>query len=255
MARKTYCQYCPVAHALDVVGERWSLLIVRELLESPQRYTDLAGHLPGIGSNILAAGSATSRAPGSSSSASCRRRRRPCIYELTEDGRSLQGVVAELARWGARSLGPPAPEHLSPGWLRYPLQIFLPTGFRGRIEFRVGDEVTSIVDEAVLDGPCEEPDLIVETDSDGFYHLLLEGAADAADRRGRRDAARALPRAGARRARAGLAEVAAARSASQAIADVLLGRARAPDREPQDVAAVELRVREEGLAALVHPTS
>ena len=178
MARKTYCQYCPVAHALDVVGERWSLLIVRELLESPQRYTDLAGHLPGIGSNILAARLRDLEGAG----VVVKRKLPPptpaVIYELTEDGRSLQGVVAELARWGARSLGPPAPEHLSPGWLRYPLQIFLPPGFRGRIEFRVGDEVTSIVDEAVLDGPCEEPDLIVETDSDGFYHLLLEGAAD-----------------------------------------------------------------------------
>lgn len=178
MARKTYCQYCPVAHALDVVGERWSLLIVRELLKSPQRYTDLAGHLPGIGSNILAARLRDLEGAG----VLVKRKLPPpapaTIYELTEDGRGLQGVVAELARWGARSLGPPAPEHLSPGWLRYPLQIFLPPGFHGRIEFRVGDEVTSIVDDAVLDGPCEQPDLVVETDSDGFYHLLLEGEAD-----------------------------------------------------------------------------
>src|ERR671934_280010 len=52
---KRYDQYCPVAHALELVGERWSLLIVRELLKGPKRYTDLAGALPGIGTNVLAA--------------------------------------------------------------------------------------------------------------------------------------------------------------------------------------------------------
>ena len=51
---KHYGQYCPVAHALELVGERWSLLVVRELLGGPKRYTDLAGALPGIGTNILA---------------------------------------------------------------------------------------------------------------------------------------------------------------------------------------------------------
>src|SRR6266571_937159 len=51
---KRYDQYCPIAHALELVGERWALLIVRELLHGPKRYTDLAAHLPGIGTNILA---------------------------------------------------------------------------------------------------------------------------------------------------------------------------------------------------------
>src|SRR2546426_11614315 len=52
---KRYDQYCPIAHALGLVGERWSLLVIRELLQGPKRYTDLAGSLPGIGTNILAA--------------------------------------------------------------------------------------------------------------------------------------------------------------------------------------------------------
>ena len=51
---KRYDQYCPIAHALELVGERWSLLLVRELLHGPKRYTDLAASLPGIGTNILA---------------------------------------------------------------------------------------------------------------------------------------------------------------------------------------------------------
>ena len=52
--RKTYDQYCPVAHALDLVGDRWALLVIRELLRGPRRYTDLIEHLHGIGTNILA---------------------------------------------------------------------------------------------------------------------------------------------------------------------------------------------------------
>ena len=71
---KHYDQYCPMAHALSLVGERWSLLIVRELLRGPKRYTDLADGLPGIGTNILAAACGTSRRAGSSRSESSRRR-------------------------------------------------------------------------------------------------------------------------------------------------------------------------------------
>ena len=63
-----YDQYCPIAHALGLVGERWSLLVVRELLDGPKRYTDLVDGLPGIGTNILAAACAISRPAGSSRS-------------------------------------------------------------------------------------------------------------------------------------------------------------------------------------------
>ena len=52
---KRYEQYCPMAHALDLVGDRWALLVIRELMHGPKRYTDLVDHLPGIGTNILAA--------------------------------------------------------------------------------------------------------------------------------------------------------------------------------------------------------
>ena len=72
---KHYDQYCPMAHALSLVGERWSLLIVRELLKGPKRYTDLAGGLPGIGTNILAARLRDLEEAGSSRSGSCRRPR------------------------------------------------------------------------------------------------------------------------------------------------------------------------------------
>ena len=75
---KRYDQYCPIAHSLGVVGERWTLLVVRELLYGPKRYTDLAAELPGIGTNILAARLKELERPASSRRRSCRRRsRRP----------------------------------------------------------------------------------------------------------------------------------------------------------------------------------
>ena len=105
---RSYNQYCPVAHALDVVGERWSLLIVRELLEHKQlRYSDLHANLVGCGTNILAA-----RLKELERHGVLMRRRLPppaasTVYELTEYGLELRPVMHMLAHWGARSLGPP----------------------------------------------------------------------------------------------------------------------------------------------------
>ena len=102
MAR-CYDQYCPMAHALDLVGERWSLLIVRELLEDDQlRYSDLHSRLQGCGTNILAARLKTLEQGGV-----VRRRQldppaASWVYELTEYGKGLREVLHVLAHWGAR---------------------------------------------------------------------------------------------------------------------------------------------------------
>ncbi|MBX7447239.1 winged helix-turn-helix transcriptional regulator [Mycolicibacterium sp. 3033] len=103
VARKTYGQFCGLAHALDVVGERWTLLIVRELGTGPKRYTDLADALPGIGTSLLATrvrqletdGVIQRRlAVGQPGSA--------VVYELSEAGRELALALIPLATWGAR---------------------------------------------------------------------------------------------------------------------------------------------------------
>lgn len=103
MSRRTYGQYCGLAHALDVVGERWTLLIVRELASGPKRYTELADSLSGIGTSLLANrvrqlesdGVVTRRLaldqPGSA-----------VVYELSDAGRELAAAVVPLAMWGAR---------------------------------------------------------------------------------------------------------------------------------------------------------
>ena len=100
---KRYGQRCPAAIALDVVGERWTPLIVRELLLGPKRFTDLADGLPGIGTNIL-----TNRLAGLQEQGVVEKRTLPrptpvAVYELTDAGRALAPVLRELRAWGARS--------------------------------------------------------------------------------------------------------------------------------------------------------
>ena len=172
---KRYDQYCPIAHALGLVGERWSLLIVRELLQGPKRYTDLAAELPGIGTNILAA-----RLKDLEQCGVITKRRLPPpfasqVYELTPYGHALKPVMRELAIWGIQSLGEPKEDELYPGWLVSALDtVFAPVAPSGSFEFRVGEELASIVDGEVRAGSIEQPDVLVETDAVGFYWLFLE---------------------------------------------------------------------------------
>lgn len=105
---RSYNQFCSVARALDVIGDRWALLVVRELLLGPRRYTDLVEGLPGVGTNVLA-----TRLRELETAGIIERRRLPAptpvtVYELTGDGRDLRSVIDKLARWGARRLTTPA---------------------------------------------------------------------------------------------------------------------------------------------------
>jgi DNA-binding HxlR family transcriptional regulator len=107
---RTYGQYCGFARALEAVGERWALLIVRDLLVGPKRFTDLLRGLPGIPSNIL-----TARLKELENAGVVRRRLLPrparaVVYELTEYGLELEAVVVELGRWGAKNLGDARPD-------------------------------------------------------------------------------------------------------------------------------------------------
>lgn len=119
MAKRTYDQYCPLACALDVLGERWTLLIVRDLLAGPRRYTDLHRGLPGLATDLL-----TERLRALEEGGIVRRRDLPppaaaTVYELTERGRELEEPIFALARFGlgflGRGPGPdvqPRPDHL-----------------------------------------------------------------------------------------------------------------------------------------------
>ena len=190
---KSYHQYCPIAHALDVVGERWSLLVVRELLEhGPLRYSDLHSRLDHCGTNILAA-----RLRDLERGGVIRKRQLPppaasSVYELTEYGEELRPIMHLLAHWGARSLGPPSSgEELRPGWLAGALRMAIPPTTTGsQVEFRIGDELASLVDGDVVDGAIDAPAAVVTGDAPGFYRLVVDRDLDAVSISGSKTAVR-----------------------------------------------------------------
>ncbi|MET1063059.1 MAG: helix-turn-helix domain-containing protein [Aeromicrobium sp.] len=109
MAARDYGQYCGVTQALELVGERWALLIVRDLLVGPRRYGELAAGLPRIPSNILAARLKELQAAGILRRAP---RSRIIIYELTPFGRELEPIVLALGAWGFKAMGDPRDEQI-----------------------------------------------------------------------------------------------------------------------------------------------
>jgi DNA-binding HxlR family transcriptional regulator len=178
---KTYDQYCPMAHALSLVGERWSLLIVRELMHGPKRYTDLAQGLPGIGTNILAA-----RLRDLEQAGVVKKMKLPppyavTVYDLTDYGHELEEVMHALARWGARTLGPPGPQdELYPEWgVNAFAALFDPEAARGLTEtyvLRIDDDVfTARITDGHLEASCgaaDDADVRVETDIETFFPLV-----------------------------------------------------------------------------------
>jgi DNA-binding HxlR family transcriptional regulator len=178
-----------MAHALSLVGERWSLLIVRELLHGPKRYTDLTNGLPGIGTNILA-----SRLRDLEEAGIVQKRRllppaASTVYELTEYGAGLDEALYALARWGARSLGPPGPEdELYPEWgvNAFPA-LFNAEAARGLTEtyvLKIDEDVfTARVAHGSLEasvGAAEGADVVVELDMETFF-ALTGGALEPGD--------------------------------------------------------------------------
>jgi DNA-binding HxlR family transcriptional regulator len=176
---KSYGQYCPVAHALDLIGDRWALLIVRELMLGQRRFTDLADALPGIGSNILTARLRALETAGIVRKTKLRPPWAVTVYELTEDGRELDGVLRSLAQWGARTLGSPAPDDC---WSMYAVHArFRPeVAVDGVYEIRFdgGETISLAVRSGQLTAvklPAEEPTLVVQVAPETL-HGLIEGA-------------------------------------------------------------------------------
>lgn len=177
---KRFEQYCPVAHALCLVGDRWALLILRDLLHGPKRYTDLLEALPGLGTNILAA-----RLRELEGGGIVHKRKLPppaasTVYELTEYGHELDEVFYALARWGARSLGPPGPDdELYPEWgLNAVAALFVPETARGLTETYVlnvdGDVFSVRIEDGHMhasSGADENADVTVELDMPTFFGL------------------------------------------------------------------------------------
>ncbi|MPY53077.1 winged helix-turn-helix transcriptional regulator [Streptomyces acidicola] len=172
--RRSYDQYCSAARALDVVGDRWTLLIVRELLAGPRRYTDLHADLPGVSTDVLA-----SRLKDMERDGLTTRRRLPppgaaYVYELTGHGRELLPVLQALGEWGAPLLGERrATDAVRAHWFALPLSRVLRdagagTGLvevrleEGEFHLWAGDEDGPVYG----DGPApEEPDARLSFDA------------------------------------------------------------------------------------------
>jgi len=182
---RSYSQHCSLAHALDVVGERWTLLIVRELMAGPRRYTDLAAGLVTVPSNVLAA-----RLKDMESNGLVARRHLPApaasvvVYALTESGESLGTAVTELARWGMRTLPPEREDRaFRVHWLVVALRAsFDPaaaTGLTESYEFVVDGESVSfeLVDGeglARVGSTTAPPAVVVTADADTLLALTSD---------------------------------------------------------------------------------
>lgn len=170
---RTYGQFCGLARALEMIGERWGLLVIRDLVLGPKRFTDLRSGLPRIPASLL-----TARLNELEAAGVVRRRILPqldasVVYELTEYGRDLEGVVMALGVWGARTLGNPCPEDVFTAdaaklSLYATFQPEKATGLDVAFEVRFGPQlvVHAMVEDGnlkVSEGPYAAADLVIDT--------------------------------------------------------------------------------------------
>jgi DNA-binding HxlR family transcriptional regulator/putative sterol carrier protein len=189
---RTYGDGCAIAQGLDLVGERWALLVVRELLLGPKRYTDLRRGLPNASPNVL-----SERLRELERAGIVRRRKLPPpaasrVYELSDWGRELEETVLSLGRWAARS-----PSGLSPApigadsiilALRERFDAEAARGLRAGYELRLGEDrfrVEVAGDAiAVARGGADRADATIDADADTFAAVLWGGRSLAAAERG-----------------------------------------------------------------------
>jgi DNA-binding HxlR family transcriptional regulator/putative sterol carrier protein len=181
---RTYGDGCAIARALDLVGERWALLVVRELLLGPKRYTDLRRGLPNASPNVLSQRLAELERAGV-----IRRRKLPPpagarVYELTDWGRELEETVMSLGRWAARSPTPPSPAPIRSEdsiilALRARFDPGAAHGLRADYELQLGEDRFRIEvadDELeVARGDAHQPDATIDTDTDTIAAVLWGG--------------------------------------------------------------------------------
>jgi DNA-binding HxlR family transcriptional regulator len=191
---RTYGEGCAAAHALDLVGERWALLVVRELVLGPKRFTDLRAGIAHASPNVLA-----QRLRELEQAGVVRRRKLPppaasWVYELTEWGAELEPVIMQLGRWGARSPLRPRDAGMSVDSLILALRTMFDPDAAGslgaRIELRLGEErfCAEVRDGRFFElerGSVEGPDASIEADPGTLAALIFEGGSlSAALRRG-----------------------------------------------------------------------
>jgi DNA-binding HxlR family transcriptional regulator/putative sterol carrier protein len=181
MAEHGYQQYCGLARALDVAGDRWTLLIVRELTPGPRRFTDLIDGLPGISRNLL-----TERLRALERDGIIARQELPPpaarqVYELTGDGRDLAAVMGSLIAWGAGRLGErESGESFRSRWAAVGMSALADReaakGVSETYQYLVGDSAFHFtVDDGSIqlhDGRAEDPAVVLTTDEETWADIV-----------------------------------------------------------------------------------
>jgi DNA-binding HxlR family transcriptional regulator len=180
---RTYGDRCGIARALDIVGERWALLVVRELLLGPKRFTDLRAGLPQIGPDVL-----SQRLRDLEASGVVYRTKLPPpaaaqVYGLTERGRALEPVVLELGRWGSQAPRPEdAPLGADAAMLALKTTFRPDPGLRASYEVRLGENRYAVrIDGDRLDitrGSADGADATIETEPGTLADVLWHGGAE-----------------------------------------------------------------------------
>jgi DNA-binding HxlR family transcriptional regulator len=199
LSERSYRQYCGVARALDLIGERWALLVVRELALGPKRFTDLRHGLPGVATNVLSLRLRQLERDGIVA-----RRQLPApaparVYELTEHGRELVPIMLALGRWGASTMGARAPEQaIRSEWLALALKAFYEPAAAPGLAKTIGLDLagthfTLRLDAGSLDvapgvdGPVDlmiaaDPELFIEFLAGAPVSMEAEGDAELLER-------------------------------------------------------------------------
>ena len=179
--KRHYGQFCGLAAALDVVGERWTLLIIRELLISPARFSEITDNLPGIGPNLLTDRLKQLTERGLIESAPVPGDARGKQYRLTELGEALRPMLLSMARWGMKFLTEEDVLHgvSRAAWGFLAVQAMIDQSRLPNVEesyeFRVDDEVFHIAVRGgkalARRGHADEPSLVVTTDASTFIRI------------------------------------------------------------------------------------
>jgi DNA-binding HxlR family transcriptional regulator len=180
--RRTYGDRCGIARALDLVGERWALLVVRELLLGPKRFTDLRAGLPNLSPNVLALRLRDLEGAGVVKRTALPPPAASQVYELTDWGRELEAPLLALGRWGARSPFMPDAGMSVDSHVLALKSLFDPGvagGLSASYELRLGNDAfrARVVDSELelARGSAEAPDAMIETDPATLVELVWEG--------------------------------------------------------------------------------
>ena len=181
--RRTYGEGCAIAHGLDLVGERWALLVVRELLLGPKRFTDLKKGLPNASPNVI-----SERLRELERAGVVKRDKLPPpassrVYALTDWGRELEDIVVSLGHWAARSPSLPREAPIGADSVMLALKArFDPDaaeGLRASYELRFGEDRFRIAVSGdaieMARGSADQPDATIDTDPRTLFAVLWNG--------------------------------------------------------------------------------